>query len=157
MAGFGAVVNGGALDIVFDGEVPRSFTGVARTVISGGQFVTVSGTQDCTGSTVATFKPGSIVLDIMHNDFNAVGIALHNAGSNQLLSVATRGAYITMATGIISGGMAVYAQSGTYQGVSPIIGSVVETKAMLLQSGAQCGRALTAAAIGSFLLVNFSF
>ena len=156
MAGFGAVANGGAVDIVFDGECPRSFTGIARTTISGGQFVTVSGAQDCLGSTVATFKPGSIVLDLLQS-FDAVGIALHNAGSNEYLGVATRGAYLTMAKSPVSGGMAVYPVSGTLQGVNPVIGSLVESKAFLLQSGATCGRALSAAAAGSFLLVNFSF
>jgi len=152
MAGFGAAANGGALDIVFDGEVPRSFTGRARTAISGGQFVTVSGAANVIGSTVAGFSTGSIVLDLMSDDPNmVVGIALHNAGSNALLGVATRGAYIATAGGIVSGGYPVYAESGTIQHVTPAVGVAGSIQPV--------GRALTAAASGTnnFCLVNFAF
>ena len=150
---FGAAANGGALDIAFDGEVPRSFTGIARQAISGGQFVTVSGAANVVGSDMSSFVTGSIVVDLIANSNSAVGIALHNAGSNQLVSVATRGFYIANAAGIVSGGYAVYPVNGTVQGVA--------MQPITAYSGGQIrvGTAITAAASGttSYCLVNFAF
>ena len=142
----------GITDIIFDGEVPRSFTGRARTVISGGQFVTVSGGAQVIGANTSSFIPGSIVVDIINADLNQrVGIALHNAGSNEIVTVATRGMYITRAGGLISGGYPVVPGSGTIQHVVPVIAGV--------GSVAHTGRAITAAASGTanYLLVNYSF
>lgn len=152
MAGFGAASIGGAVDMISDGEVPRSFTGRARTVISGGQFVTVSGAANVVGSTVQNFIPGSIVFDLIAGGNYAVGIALHNVGSNGVLSVATRGVYIVTSADIISGGVGVYPFSGPVQGVKSI-------PIDISYSGTQVGRALTAAASGTniWTLVNFSF
>ena len=152
MAGFGAPANGGALDIVFDGGVPRSFTGRAREVISGGQFVTVSGAANVVGSTVQTLIPGSIVVALIGDTNYAVGVALHNAGSNEVLSVATRGTYIVTSADVISGGAALYPINGTVQGVGHV-------PINISYSGTTIGRALTAAASGTnlFLLANLAF
>ena len=140
----------GVQDIIFDGEVPRSFTGRAREILSGGQFVTVSGGQGVVGSTTALFNPGSIVVALIGTDLDQnVGIALHNAGSNEIVTVATRGMYITKALGIVSGGYPVVPLSGTTQGVLAAVG--------VAGSSAGVGRAITAAADGEFLLVNYSF
>ena len=152
MAGFGAPANGAAVDIVFDSEVPRSFTGRARQVISGGQFVTVSGAANVVGSEVQTFIPGSVVVSLIADTNYAVGIALHNAGSNEVVSVATRGMYIANSADAISGGAGVYPVNGTVQGVGHV-------PINISYSGTQVGRAITAAASGtqSYLLVNFAF
>ncbi len=142
----------GVQDIIFDGEVPRSFTGRAREVLSGGQFVTISGAANVIGSVAGLFSPGSIVVSLIGTDLNQnIGIALHNAGSNEIVSVATRGMYITKCAGLISGGYPVVPVSGTIQGVIPVIG--------IGGSVAAVGRAITAAASGTtnFLLVNYSF
>ena len=152
MAGFGAAGNGGAVDIISDGEVPRSFTGRARTVISGGQYVTVSGAANVVGSTAQIFIPGSIVIDLMGADLNqVVGIALHNVGSNETLGVATRGFYLATSADVISGGYPVYPISGTVQGLLAAIGVAGSVQPV--------GRAITAAASGTnlFTLVNFHF
>ena len=152
MAGFGAPANGGALDIVFDGGVPRSFTGVAREAISGGQFVTVSGAANVVGSVVQTLIPGSIVVALIGDSNYAVGVALHNAGSNTPVAVATRGVYIVTSADIISGGAALYPINGTVQGVGHV-------PINISYSGTTIGRALTAAASGTnlFLLANLAF
>ena len=152
MAGFGAPANGGAVDIVFDGETPRSFTGRAREVISGGQFVTVSGAANVVGSTVDLFSPGSIVVSLIADTNHAVGIALHNAGSNRPVTVATRGFYLATSADVISGGVGVYPVNGTVQGVKSVPISIS-------YSGTQVGRAITAAESGTniYTLVNFSF
>ena len=155
MAGFGAPEIGGAVDIVYDGEVPRSFTGRADEVISGGQFVVVNGATNGVGSTMTDFIPGSITLLPISGTAGAWyvnGIALHNAGSNEVVSVATRGTYIATSAGILSGGQTVFAQSGTVQGV----GATPNNSDF---SGAAIGRALMPAASGTniWTLVNFSF
>src|SRR3990167_7990574 len=152
MAGLGTPANGGALDIIFDGEVPRTFTGRARTVISGGQFVTVSGAANVIGSTIADFITGSIVVGLLVDSNHAVGIALKNTGSNQLVTVATRGTFITTYSDAISGGVGVYPVSGTIQSVASVPSSISF-------SGTQVGRAITAGASGTnlFGIVNFNF
>ena|SRR3990167_1632090 len=149
---FGAVANGGALDIIYDSEVPRSITGRARTVISGGQFVVVSGAANVVGSTIAGYIPGSIVFGLLATSNYANGIALHNAGSNEVLSVATRGVYITTSSDVISGGHGVFPVSGTIQSVGAISTSIS-------YSGTEIGRAITASASGTdlFTLVDFRF
>ena len=140
----------GVTDIIFDGEVPRSFTGRAREVLSGGQFVTVSGVASVIGSTAALFNPGSITVAIINTDANQnVGIALHNAGSNEIVTVATRGMYITRASNAISGGYAVLPVSGTIQSVIAAVGVV--------GSSHPVGRAITPAGSEGFLLVNYNF
>lgn len=152
MAGFGDPANGGALDILADGEVPRSFTGRARTVISGGQFVTISGAANVVGSVAALFNPGSVVFDLLNADENqAVGIALHNVGSNGTLGVATRGFWIATAGDIISGGYPIKVISGTVQYIAAAVGVAGSVQPV--------GRAWTAAASGTNLysLVHFNF
>ena len=151
MAGLGDSTTG-VTDIVFDGEVPRSFNGRARQVISGGQFVTVSGAANVIGSEMALFNPGSIVVSLIADSNYAVGIALHNAGSNDIVSFATRGAYIARSADAISGGQAVIPFSGTIQAVKAQSTSIS-------YSGTTIGRAITAAESGTSLytLVNFSF
>lgn len=152
MAGFGAPINGGVVDIVFDGEVPRSFSGRAREVISGGQYVTISGAANVVGSTMDLFNPGSIVVSLIKDSSHAVGVALNTAGSNEVITVGTRGAYLATVAGTLVGGDGVYPVSGVIQGVAPI-----STNAAY--SGTQVGRALTGATSGtnSYSLVNFSF
>lgn len=149
---FGAAANGGATDIVFDGEVPRSFTGRARTVISGGQFVVTSGAGNCIGSDIALYSAGSIVIGLLVGQDYANGIALHNAGSNEWLGVATRGTYITASAGSFPGGANVIPISGTVQGVG-------EFPVGISYSGTCIGRAITASSSGTNLysLVSFSF
>ena len=151
----GATTNGGALDIIYDSEVPRTFTGRAREVLSGGQFVVVSGAAGVVGSTIGLFIPGSIVVSLISGTagaWYANGIALNNAGSNSLVTIATRGTYIANSAGVISGGQGIYLLSGTIQGVRG-------TPNNSDFSGTQVGRSVTAAASGTLspLLVDFSF
>lgn len=151
--GFGAPANGGALDIVFDSEVPRSFTGRTREVISGGQYVTVSGAANVVGSEVQNFIPGSIVVSLLGTDANqAVGIAAHNAGSNEVITVNKNGTYIaTVGEASLSGGYPVYVVSGTIQHVLAAIGVAGSVQPV--------GRALTAAASGTnnYAVISFNF
>jgi len=144
---------GGAADILWDGENPRSFTGRARTVISGGQFVVVSGADSAVGSNAAGFNPGSIVVNLIADSDHVNGIALGNAGSNELVTVATRGAYIVKSADSISGGIGVYAISGVAAGQQAVCAMPVD----ISYSGAQIGRAITAGGSEHFLIVDFNF
>ncbi len=148
----GATTNGGAFDIIYDSEVPRTFTARAREVISGGQFVVISGAAGVVGSTAAGFITGSVVATLLVDTNHANGIALQNVGSNGLVTIATRGTYITNSADAISGGVAVYPVNGAVQGVKSVPISIS-------YSGTTVGRAVTAAASGttSPLLVDFRF
>jgi len=139
-------------EVLFDGENPRTFTGKARTAISGGDLVVVSGAATSLSSGADSFATSDIVVDIIHDSDYANGIALQNAASGANVTFATRGAYLVRAAGLISGGHAVVPFSGTVQGVAPASTSVA-------YSGTQVGRAITAAASGtnSYLLVDFQF
>ena len=154
--GFGNTSGGGVTDIIAASEVPRSLTGRADHVISGGQFVTVGPTANVVGSVASLFVPGGIVFRLIVDPDFAVGIALQNVGSNETLSVATRGLYIVRAAETISGGQGVYPFSGT--GVDEQAVRNVPIGASDY-SGTQVGRAITTATSGTnqFVLVNFSF
>lgn len=111
-------VNPLGTQILFDGENPRTFTATARTVISGGDLVVVSGAANGVGSQVSSYANGDIVVDIIHDSNRCNGIALNNAGSNELVTVATRGTYLVRSAGVISGGYQIIPVSGTTQGVA---------------------------------------
>jgi len=144
---FGDADIGGATDYLYDGELPRSFTARARVNISGGQFVTYSGAANVIGSTIEGFIPGSMIVDILHDSDTCVGIALHNAGSNKPVAVATRGTYICTCGGDeTSGGQHIIPGSGTIQYV---LGETVNTGDKAAYSGTHIGRALTSADSGT--------
>jgi hypothetical protein len=132
---------------VFDGEVPRTFTGKARTAISGGQLVVVSGAANCVGSGVSSYVASDIELDLIANGDYCNGIALNNADSGAYVAVATRGSYLMRSAGVISGGQTVCPFSGTLQGV--IANGISGTAAANL--GTVIGRAQSASASGTAL------
>lgn len=152
MAGFGDPAIGGVVDILYDGEVPRSFNGRARQVISGGQFVTISGAAQAVGSIAALYNTGSLVVDLLTGDENqVVGVAAKNTGSNGIVPVLTSFTGIATVGGVISGGYPVKAISGTVQYVTNAVG--------VAGSSQPVGRAWSASASGTNLysLVKFNF
>ncbi|MHA1876729.1 MAG: hypothetical protein ACTSUC_09835 [Promethearchaeota archaeon] len=90
--------------VVGDGEVPRTFTGKALETISGGYLVQVSGATNDVGSSVSSFTDTSITLIGAQNPSLCNGIALNNAGSNSIVTFATRGNYLMKVGGNVSGG-----------------------------------------------------
>ena len=98
--------------VVFDGGNPRTFSAKALEVISGGQFVQISGTTDMVSSGISSFADGDLTVIGAIDEALCNGIALNNAGSDGLVTVATRGAYLCSAGQIISGGAQVY-QNGS--------------------------------------------
>ncbi len=144
--------NGGALDVITDSENPRSFSGRAREVISGGQFVVVSGAANVVGSTLSSFSPGSVIVTLLVDSDHANGIAMHNAGSNEIISFATRGRWLATAADAISGGVGLYPIQATVQGVGVVPNGIS-------YSGTQIGRSVTASASGTnnWLIADFNF
>lgn len=135
---------------IWDGEVPRTFTAKARQTISGGWLVVVSGAANVVGSAANTYADGDIIVDPVAGGVYCNGIALTNAGSDELITVATRGSYLMRSAGVISGGQDVIPRSGIVgeQGVT------VDTS-----SGAWStviGRAVTASASGTALFALVS-
>lgn len=112
------------LQVVFDGGNPRSFTGKAREVISGGQLVIVSGaTFNNVGSTVSQFATSDLGVCLIVGDADGEpeinGIALTTAASGADVTVGTQGAYILQCAGSVLPGKCVEAVSkDTIQSVS---------------------------------------
>jgi len=94
---------------LFDGDNPRTFTGKARETISGGQFVYVSGADSTAqvGSQAASFADGDLEIALCDKWGMCNGMALTNAGSEGVVTIARRGDFLVKAGGAISGGMLV--------------------------------------------------
>lgn len=96
VAGTG-IGNPSGAQYVFDFGVPKIITGYARETISGGVFVYASGAAGVVLATPDTFVTSDILFckDASGALFN--GIALHTAGSNTPISIATDGVHILAA------------------------------------------------------------
>lgn len=104
MASASQITNTLGAQVVFDGEVPRTFTAKARETISGGFLVQISGASSDVGSQISSFANGDLQIIGAQNPKLCNGIALNNAVSGGLVTVATRGAYLMNAGQIVSGG-----------------------------------------------------
>lgn len=133
---------------VFDGEVPRTFTAIARTDISGGQFVVFSGAAQTVGSSVLQYASSDIIVDILQDSNGCNGIALSNTSSGGYVTVATRGSYLVRSAGVVSGGFLVIPVSGPLQGVG-VYGAVGSPNYAL--TGIPIGRAQSSSASGTAL------
>lgn len=132
--------------IVGDGNNPRIFTGRARTTITAGDLVVVSGAANVVSSGADSFITSDVVVDLIHDSHYCNGIAVTNAGSNSLVSVARQGDFIVRSAGIISGGQSVVPFSGTVQGVvAQSTGSATAGGRI----GMTIGTSITAAASGT--------
>lgn len=107
-------VNPYGASVVYDGEVPRTFTAVARETISGGQFVLLSGAafNDC-GSHISQFTTEDMEVILADADADGIqlinGYALNNATSGNLITATTRGAVIVQCGGSVLPGTLVEA------------------------------------------------
>ena len=143
---------GNALGAVclFDGENPRTFTGKAMEVISGGQFVYVSGTDGTAqvGSQASSFVTNDLKIALQDKYEMCNGMALTNAGSDDLVTVATRGTYLIKAGEAISGGMLLWSEEDNVQAISSTA------------VGSECigviGRALTTAGSEGYILASLN-
>ena len=147
MASESQITNTLGAQVVFDGEVPRTFTAKAREVISGGFLVQISGASGDVGSQVSSFADGDLQVIGAQNIKLYNGVALNNAGSNESVTVATRGAYLMNAGGIVSGGALVqHNASGAVANLTSLgsvsVGTLEPTPV---------GRAMTTSASGTSL------
>lgn len=135
--------------VVFDGEVPRTFTATAAADISGGQLVVCNGTANTVGSGISSYVATDISATPQVTTDYCNGIALYNAssGTNSLVTIATRGAYLMRCGGVVSGGQTVLGVSGTIPHVTAnnISGTACGN------IGTVIGRALTPSASGTNL------
>ena len=147
-------VNTLGLVVLGDGENPRTFSGRARTIISGGDLVFVSGAANPIGSGVSTFSTSDVVVTLIEDSDFCNGIALQTVGSNEVVTVARRGDFIVRSAGIISGGQTIIPISGG-TGFLPAVGA---GNISISYSGTEIGRAITASASGTSLytLVGFN-
>ncbi len=84
---------------IFDGGAPRVITGYAKEAVSGAWFLGASGAAGVISSGTDSFVTSDIELFHTIGSGNFVGIALHNAASGGVVSVATRGTFLVEASG----------------------------------------------------------
>lgn len=141
--------------VIFDGENPRSFTGTAKETISGGQFVYLSGAVNLipVGSQASSLQDGDLVLKVCDTIGYCNGIALNNAATDELVTVARRGDYLIKSAGVISGGQLV-TNNGRGDAVSPP--GMVATSASVGSWIGIVGRAMTNAGSEDYCLVSLN-
>jgi len=137
---------------ILDGGVPRTITAKALEVISGGQWVAFSGTA-LVVSGVESFQSADLTAFGTIDDQLCNGMAINNAGSDEWVTVATRGAYLCAAGEIVSGGALVHHNEsgcvGNWRGTDSGTNVLLDTP---------IGRALTTSASGTALysLINLN-
>ena len=144
-------VNTLGLVVLGDGENPRTFSGRARTIISGGDLVFVSGTANPIGSGASTFKTSDVVVTLIEDSDFCNGIALNTVGSNGIVTVVRAGDFIVRSAGIVSGGQPIIPVSGGTGFLPGVVGDPNGTHDTGLNSGTHIGRAITASASGTNL------
>lgn len=131
---------------VTDGGAPRVITGYAKEVISGGQLVSASGATGVVSSGVDSFATSDIQFYHTIGSENFVGVALNDAASGGILSVATRGSFILEVSGTaIPAGVKV----GCNNADEVILGSVASGYATWT-----IGRAWTAGSDSDYIVVD---
>jgi len=137
---------------ILDGGVPRTITAKALEVISGGQWVCFSGTA-LVVSGAESFQSSDLTAFGAVSSELCNGLAINNAGSDEWVTIATRGAYLCAAGQIVSGGCLVtHNESGcvmNHRGTESGTGILNDTP---------IGRALTTSASGTALysLINLN-
>ena len=99
-------VNSAGLQIVSDGGIPQTITGYAAEVISGGEFVNASG-ADSVSSGVNSFITGDVVFNNGASGLLCNGIAASNVASGAILTVYTKGIFISRASATVTAGQEV--------------------------------------------------
>lgn len=139
--------------VIFDGENPRTFTGVALETVSGGQCVVVSGAFDAVGSQAASFASSDITVAKVVASDKVNGVALHNVTSGNEVTIATRGAYLIKTLGSVLQGTLVEAVSE--EGIQSITSGAVPSALYAdIPGGKNFGRALTAAGSNQYALID---
>lgn len=134
---------------------PKVVTGVAREVISGGQFVGASGATGVVSSGTSSFLESDITFYVCDDSENFVGIALETVASGIRVGIAMDGALIVPCTGSVFAGRIVKAVASE-DAVANLGSQVVPADAQDASiAGNIAGRSLTAGASGGFAVVSF--
>lgn len=132
---------------VLDGGVPRTLTGMAREVISGGQMVFCSGAGAVNISGNTSLVTSDIQFAASASGAFFTGIAMHNASSGAILVVHRTGDAIVGAYGTVTAGNLV---------VTNATDGVTDIGADALSGGnVPCGRAVTGAGSEGYCVVSF--
>ena len=131
---------------------PRTITGYAREVISGGQLVGVSGTTGVVSSGADSFVSSDIAFIVGQGGSNFTGIAMNTVVSGAAVSVAVDGMHILRCVGSVFAGMKVY-----HNGADAVLNlgstAVPADGQSAAMAGLSIGRALTEGASGGFCVV----
>lgn len=138
--------------VLFDGGTPRTFTAKALETISGGFLVQISGATGDVGSDTASYITGDLKVIGAQNPSLYNGVALNNAGSNELVTVATRIVHLAKAGEIVSGGALV-----GHNGSGAIVNWIGHISGTALIQDTIVGRAWTTSASGTnnYALIQF--
>lgn len=130
-------------------------TGVAREVISGGQFVSASGTTGVVSSGASSFLESDITFHICDDSESFVGVALETQASGARIAIAMDGMLIVPCTGSVFAGRIVKAVASE-DAVANLGSTVVPANAQDASiAGNIAGRSITAGASGGFAVVSF--
>jgi len=131
---------------ILDGGTPRTISGYAKEIISGGMFVAASGATGVVSSGATSVATSDIEFQNGASGAEFTGIAMNTAASGALLTVATRGVFIVPTDATVDAGVLVRCDGQQVQALGSIAGN--------LASQQPIGRALTGGASGGFLLVD---
>ena len=133
---------------------PKVIQGEAMEIISGGQFVGVSGATGVVTSGLASYVNADVKFIICDDSENFVGLALEDVASGAPLGVTNDGLYLVACTGSVFAGRLVKAVASE-DAVANLGSQVVPANAEDASiAGNNGGRALTAGASGGFALVH---
>ena len=132
---------------------PRVMTGEAMEVISGGQFVGVSGATGVVSSGLSSYANSDVKFVITTDPENVVGMALNTVASGANLGVAIDALVFPSCTGSVFAGRLVQAPNG--DGVQNLGSQAISVDAQDASiAGNIAGRAYTAGASGGFALIH---
>lgn len=129
-------------EVIADGEVPRTYTAVARDDLEAGDAIIGSGATAVVGSGASSYATSDIIVTTLVDSSGCNGVVTIGATSGNIVTVATRGTVLARAIGAVTAGREVIAVSGAIQGFANYLGSGIP-------NGVPTGRAKTLAASGT--------
>jgi predicted transcriptional regulator len=143
------MVNSAGFVPLGDGAVPRTWTGKAGDVISGGVFVAGSSADNIVSSGVNSYAYGDIVYQPDASGGAVNGMALQTAESGASVSVVRRGDVICVANGAVTAGMPVSVDgNNAVADCGSVAGNLAHQRCI--------GRAQTGAASGGHCIVHLN-
>jgi hypothetical protein len=131
---------------IFDAATPRTITGYARSVISGGALVYASGAADViTSSGTGAFTTANLLFTSPASGNLCNGIAMYSAASGAPITIATEGVFNMVCNAAVVAGN--YLMTDGNNSVQPL-GS-----ASAMFAGLNMGKALTGAGSNGYAIV----